>query len=419
MTLTNTTFSQTFQGNGATTVFNYNFPIPLDTYVVAIYTDPSGVSTTLTPNLYTITGLGNPSGGTITYPLAGSPMATGATLMVSRILPLVQLFTLANQGGFYPDVVDGALDYITMVVQQIAGGTVTLNNANLTGVPTAPTAAANTNTQQVATTAFVTEAVAGGIEQITLTGDVTGTGSGTVATTIANGAVTTAKLADTALKAIAPLTPAANTIPYYTGGTTGALADFTVAGRTLVAAADAATQRAALGLGSAAVLTAGVLSNNAVQLDGSAKLPAVDGSQLTNLPNGWTQIGGTTNVNSGTSVAITSIPSGYQQIWIRFNDVTGSAGSANITLALSSNNGSGYGSAIVISNTTIGATYGFAYIDAAGVTGLPKTVLAVIGTTGAGGGVDTVTTGVINAFRIAIASGAFNGSGTITVWGVK
>jgi hypothetical protein len=46
-----------------------------------------------------------------------------------------------------------------------------------------------------------------------------------------------------------------------------------------------ATARTSLGLGSAAVLTAGTSANNAVQLDGSARLPAVDGSQLTNLPS--------------------------------------------------------------------------------------------------------------------------------------
>jgi len=46
----------------------------------------------------------------------------------------------------------------------------------------------------------------------------------------------------------------------------------------------AGTARTSLGLGSASVLTAGTSANNAVQLDGSSRLPAVDGSQLTNLP---------------------------------------------------------------------------------------------------------------------------------------
>jgi microcystin-dependent protein len=47
--------------------------------------------------------------------------------------------------------------------------------------------------------------------------------------------------------------------------------------------ANAATARTNLGLGSAATLNAGTSPNNMVQLDGAAKLPAVDGSQLTGI----------------------------------------------------------------------------------------------------------------------------------------
>lgn len=43
------------------------------------------------------------------------------------------------------------------------------------------------------------------------------------------------------------------------------------------------TSRGNLGLGNSAVLDAGVAANNVVQLDGGAKLPAVDGSQLTGV----------------------------------------------------------------------------------------------------------------------------------------
>lgn len=42
--------------------------------------------------------------------------------------------------------------------------------------------------------------------------------------------------------------------------------------------------RTNLGLGTAAVIDVGTTANKIVQLDGSAKLPAIDGSQLTNLP---------------------------------------------------------------------------------------------------------------------------------------
>ena len=45
------------------------------------------------------------------------------------------------------------------------------------------------------------------------------------------------------------------------------------------------TARTNLGLGTAAVLNTGTGANNIVQLDGTSKLPAVDGSQLTNLPS--------------------------------------------------------------------------------------------------------------------------------------
>ena len=49
--------------------------------------------------------------------------------------------------------------------------------------------------------------------------------------------------------------------------------------------ASAATARTNLGLGSAATASTGTAAGNVVALDGSAKLPAVDGSQLTNLPS--------------------------------------------------------------------------------------------------------------------------------------
>lgn len=56
-----------------------------------------------------------------------------------------------------------------------------------------------------------------------------------------------------------------------------------VYGLTLASAADAAAARTALALGTAAVLNVGTGASNIVQLDGSSRLPAVDGSQLTGI----------------------------------------------------------------------------------------------------------------------------------------
>jgi len=64
--------------------------------------------------------------------------------------------------------------------------------------------------------------------------------------------------------------------------------------------ANVATARANLGLGTAAVLDVGTTANKVVQLDGSGKLPAVDGSQLTGLSSG-----GTMSAQNANNVAIT------------------------------------------------------------------------------------------------------------------
>lgn len=66
------------------------------------------------------------------------------------------------------------------------------------------------------------------------------------------------------------------------GGT--GLSALGVTGKSLLQSADQASARSTLGLGSAAILDVGTAANNVVQLDASGKLPAVDGSQLTNLP---------------------------------------------------------------------------------------------------------------------------------------
>jgi hypothetical protein len=88
---------------------------------------------------------------------------------------------------------------------------------------------------------------------------------------------------DAGLASIAGLTTAANKVIYTTGSDTYAVTDFTAFGRSLVDDADAAAGRTTLGLGTAATQTVGTSANNVVQLDGSARLPAVDGSQLTNI----------------------------------------------------------------------------------------------------------------------------------------
>lgn len=106
------------RGNGATIAFNYGFIIPSLADLVVTYTDASGVQTVLDDSQFTVTGIGDAAGGTVTYPISGGAIATGTTLTIQRVVPYTQPTSLVNQGGYYPSVVEAALDNLEMQIQQ-------------------------------------------------------------------------------------------------------------------------------------------------------------------------------------------------------------------------------------------------------------------------------------------------------------
>ena len=119
MTISTTSNKAQWQGNGSTTVFSFSFYVGSSSQAQVYYKDASGNITLLSPTSYSISGLGSPTGGTITYPLSGSPIASGTSLTLLRSVPLQQLADIANQDNFYPDTVEGALDYQMMAIQQL------------------------------------------------------------------------------------------------------------------------------------------------------------------------------------------------------------------------------------------------------------------------------------------------------------
>lgn len=125
MTVSNTVASVTIAGNGTQTTFAYNFEIPYqidgETPAAEVYLvmNATGVGGLLDPSLYTITGVGATLGGTVIYPLTGSPVDAAHSLRINRALALIQPQQFLNQ-AFLPETVESGLDRTVLQLQQIA-----------------------------------------------------------------------------------------------------------------------------------------------------------------------------------------------------------------------------------------------------------------------------------------------------------
>lgn len=107
------------QGNGLAIVWPFSFLVPDADSLFVEYTNALGVSTLIAPGNYSVVGLNNPSGGAVTYPLVGAPIAAGTYLTIYRRVAYVQETDIENQSNFLPNVLEGALDYEMMCIQQL------------------------------------------------------------------------------------------------------------------------------------------------------------------------------------------------------------------------------------------------------------------------------------------------------------
>lgn len=120
-TVSTVTNSVTAQGNSVVTIFSYNFPMTSSAFARVIVTDSTvtpATQTTLSSTQYTITGVTSPTGGTVTYPLSGPPLAPGYYITIARVVPLIQTTSIANQGPTFR-AIENALDYLTYITQQL------------------------------------------------------------------------------------------------------------------------------------------------------------------------------------------------------------------------------------------------------------------------------------------------------------
>lgn len=97
-----------YNGNGVTKVFDYDFKIVDESHLNVIKTSVAGVETTLTLGLhYSVSGVGNASGGSIT---AVSAPTSGERITILLNVPFTQETDLENQGAYYAETVEAAFD---------------------------------------------------------------------------------------------------------------------------------------------------------------------------------------------------------------------------------------------------------------------------------------------------------------------
>lgn len=109
-----------YTGNGVTTAFPFTFKVFATSEVLVVLTDLTPADHTLVLDTdYTVALNADQDaspGGTVTMLIAPP---TGYLLTLGGKLTETQSVVLTNNGGFYPEVVSRALDYLTILVQQL------------------------------------------------------------------------------------------------------------------------------------------------------------------------------------------------------------------------------------------------------------------------------------------------------------
>lgn len=112
-----------YNGNGSATSFSFTFKVFSDEDISVVRTSTVGVETSLTLDSdYSVTLNGdqeaNP-GGTVTYPISGTALATGEKLTIAGAIEYDQPTDIPDGGNFSPTALENALDRIEMQIQQL------------------------------------------------------------------------------------------------------------------------------------------------------------------------------------------------------------------------------------------------------------------------------------------------------------
>ena len=115
MTIQNNPTRNQYTATGGQTVFNYNFEI-IATGDISVFKGDTRLAISTD---YTLTGVGNESGGTVTLVVGAT---TGDIITIYRSTAQERLTDYQNSGDFLSDEVNADFDRIWAVIQEIDGG---------------------------------------------------------------------------------------------------------------------------------------------------------------------------------------------------------------------------------------------------------------------------------------------------------
>jgi hypothetical protein len=132
-----------YTGTGGASIYPFSFKVFQASDVLVTSTDTAGVISTLglasDYNVTLNTDQDNDPGGTVNMI---APLALGYVLNIAGNVPLTQPVALTNGGGFFPKVIEYALDRLTILIKQalVTSGS-TLRVPELSGISEFPAAA--------------------------------------------------------------------------------------------------------------------------------------------------------------------------------------------------------------------------------------------------------------------------------------
>lgn len=103
--------------NGSQTAFGFTFKIYDDAEMRVVTRNPvAGTETVISPNDYTVAGVGLDAGGTVTFDVA--PLS-GHEVMLRRYTSLIQNSDIRNQDEYRPEDVERAVDTLLFQIQRL------------------------------------------------------------------------------------------------------------------------------------------------------------------------------------------------------------------------------------------------------------------------------------------------------------